>query len=390
MDFEFTEEEEKFRKEFNEFLDKEMTPEIARQNCTDLCLGPEGREFARKMGAKGYLGAGWPEEYGGTGGSPMLEVILIKELALRGAHVPNEFARLMCGHTILKYGSEEIKREFIPRIARGEIEFALGYTEPQAGSDLAALEMRAVEEGDYYIVNGQKMFNTGCHYADYHWLAVRTNPDAVKKHQGISLFVVDMDSPGVTINPIQTMSTLRTNEVFYDNVRVPKSRLVGEINRGFSYVIDALNNERLTLYPLEFLYPVISGLTRYVQETTCNGKSLAEDPIIRRKLAQLRICYEVGRVLQMRTHWMICHGAPVTYESMVSKIFSTEFQKRLSKIGVELLGLYGQLTEASKFAPLKGQIELLYRASILPTLGAGSSELSKNIIAQWGLGMPKA
>ena len=244
MDFRFSKEEEEFRKELGEFLDKELTEEIARQNWEDKGLGPEGREFARKLGAKGWLGLGWPKEYGGQGGSPMYEFILVTELARRGAHIPNDIARLMGGPTILRHGSEELKKEFLPRIARGEIEFALGYTEPQAGSDLAALEMRAVEDGDDYIMNGQKMFNTECHYADYHWLAARTDPDA-PRHRGISLFVVDMNSPGITIRPLWTMSGERTNEVFYDNVRVPKRRMVGEKNRGFFASEDSKVTERI-------------------------------------------------------------------------------------------------------------------------------------------------
>ena len=388
MDFRFSKEEEEFRKELGEFLDKELTEEIARQNWEDKGLGPEGREFARKLGAKGWLGLGWPEEYGGSGGSPMYEFILVTELARRGAHVPNDIARLMGGPTILRHGSDELKKEFLPRIARGEIEFALGYTEPQAGSDLAALEMRAVEDGDCYIMNGQKMFNTECHYADYHWLAARTDPDA-PRHRGISLFVVDMNSPGITIRPLWTMSGERTNEVFYDNVRVPKKRMVGEINKGFYYIITALNHERLTVYTIERLYPILNGLIQYAQETQYNGKPLAKDPMIRRKLAQMAIEFEVGRMIEYQAYSMICEGRELGYQSGVAKVFSSEMQQRLTNVGMQVLGQYGQLQEGSKWAPLKGKIEREYRASYLTTLGAGSSEIIRNIIAQRGLDLPR-
>jgi len=388
MDFRFSKEEEEFRKELGEFLDKELTEEISRQNWEDKGLGPEGREFARKLGAKGWLGLGWPKEYGGQGGSPMYEFILVTELARRGAHIPNDIARLMGGPTILRHGSEELKKEFLPRIARGEIEFALGYTEPQAGSDLAALEIRAVEDGDDYIMNGQKMFNTECHYADYHWLAARTDPDA-PRHRGISLFVVDMNSPGITLRPIWTMSGERTNEVFYDNVRVPKKRVVGEKNKGFYYIITALNHERLTVYTIERLYPVINSLIQYAKETQYNGKPLAEDPLIRRKLAQMAIDFEVGRMIEYRAYCMICQGLELDYQSGIAKVFSSELRQRLVNIGMQILGHYGQLQEGSKWAPLKGRIDWEYRTSFIGTLAGGSSEIIRNIIATRGLELPR-
>jgi len=318
----------------------------------------------------------------------MYEFILVTELARRGAHVPNDIARLMGGPTILRHGSEELKEEFLPRIARGEIEFALGYTEPQAGSDLASLEMRAVEDGDDYVMNGQKMFNTECHYADYHWLAARTDPDA-PKHRGISLFVVDMNSPGITIRPLWTMSGERTNEVFYDNVRVPKRRMVGEKNRGFYYIITALNHERLTVYTIERLYPILNGLIQYAKETKHNGKPLAEDPMVRRKLAQMAIDFEVGRMIEYQAYYMICEGRELDYQSGIAKVFSSELQQRLMNVGTQILGQYGQLQEDSKWAPLKGKIEREYRASYLTTLGGGSSEIIRNIIAQRGLDLPR-
>jgi len=248
--------------------------------------------------------------------------------------------------------------------------------------------MRAVEDGDDYVMNGQKMFNTECHYADYHWLAARTDPDA-PKHRGISLFVVDMNSPGITIRPLWTMSGERTNEVFYDNVRVPKRRMVGEKNRGFYYIITALNHERLTVYTIERLYPILNGLIQYAKETKHNGKPLAEDPMVRRKLAQMAIDFEVGRMIEYQAYYMICEGRELDYQSGIAKVFSSELQQRLMNVGTQILGQYGQLQEDSKWAPLKGKIEREYRASYLTTLGGGSSEIIRNIIAQRGLDLPR-
>ncbi|MCP4693905.1 MAG: acyl-CoA dehydrogenase, partial [Desulfobacterales bacterium] len=227
----------------------------------------------------------------GKGLDPTYDFILLDELGKRwGAHVPLDVGYTMVGPTILRRGSEELKKEFLPRIIEGEIEFCLGYTEPDAGSDLAALRMEAVEEGDAFIINGQKTFNTECHYSEYHWLAARTDvsPDA-SRHRSISLFIVDMDSPGVTVRPMMTMSGEQTNEVFYDNVRVPKSRLVGEKNQGFYYVMEAIGSERNQVFIPARLTPVLDEMAAYVKETFYDGKPLSEDLLIRDRLAQAAI-----------------------------------------------------------------------------------------------------
>ncbi len=379
---------ERFRKELSEFLDKELTEEICRQNWEDKGLGPEGREFARKLAARGWLAPSWLKEYGGQDAPHTYEYILVNELARCGAHVPNDVARLMCGPTILRHGSEELKREFLPRIARGEIEFCLGYTETEAGSDLAAIDMRAVEDGDDYIINGHKIFNTECHYAEYHWLAVRTDPNTVPKHRGISLIIVDLKSPGITVNPMWAMSGERTNEVVYDNVRVPKRMMVGEKNRGFYYIMESLSFERLTVYTIELLYRFLNETIQYAKETEYNGKPLAKDPVIRQKLAEMAIELEVGSVIQAQATWMVSEGLVPATESAISKIFSSELQQRLLNTAMEVLGPYGQLQEDSKWVPLSGRIERNYRAAVLATLGAGSSEILRNIIATRGLGLP--
>ncbi len=208
MDFGYTKEEEQFRSRLQTFLDKELTEEIARQNWEDKGVGPEAREFSRKLAFNEFLGMSWPREYGGKGLSPTYDFILLDELGKRwGAHVPLDVGYTMVGPTILRRGSEALKKEFLPKIIEGEIEFCLGYTEPNAGSDLASMQMRAVEQGDDYVINGQKTFNTECHYSDYHWLAARTDSDpSLPKYKGISLFIVDMDSPGITVRPLWTMS----------------------------------------------------------------------------------------------------------------------------------------------------------------------------------------
>lgn len=392
MDFGYTREEEEFRKRLNEFLDRELTEEIARQNWEDKGVGPEARAFSRKLAASGFLGMSWPKEYGGQGLAPTYDFLLLDELGKRwGAHVPLDVGYTMVGHTILRRGSEELKREFLPRIVRGEIEFCLGYTEPNAGSDLASMKMRAAEEGDFYLIDGQKTFNTEAHYSEYHWLAARTDFSAnTPKHRGISLFIVDMNTPGITVRPLWTMSGERTNEVFYENVRVPKSRLVGEKNKGFYYMMEAIDSERNHVFTPCRLIPLLEDLIRFVRENRFNGRPLAEDPKIKDQLAQMAVELEVAQLLAEHSRWMESHEIPMTYEPEITKVFISELDQRLADVGMGILGLYGQLEEGCKWAPLRGRVEWYFLHSFMTTIGAGTSEIGRNVIAQRGLGLPRA
>ena len=392
MDFRYTEGQIAFKKRLNEFLDKEMTEEIARQNWEDLGVKEQAREFSIKLAVNGFLGMSWPKTYGGRGLDPTYDFILLDELGKRwGAHVPLDVGYTMVGPTILRRGSEALKKEFIPQIITGEIEFCLGYTEPDAGSDLAALRMEAVEDENHYIVNGQKTFNTECHYAEYHWLAARTDLDpAAAKHRSISLFVVDMGSPGITVRPMMTMSGEQTNEVFYDNVRVPKNRMVGEKNKGFYYVMEAIGSERNQVFIPARLLPLLDEMVNYVKETEYRGKPLSEDPLIRAQLAQIAIELEVAKVLADHSRWLESNNLPMTYEPEVTKIFISETEQRLASTAMQVLGLYGQLMEGSRRVPIRGRIAWEYLHSFMTTLGGGTSEVGRSVIAQRGLGLPRS
>jgi alkylation response protein AidB-like acyl-CoA dehydrogenase len=391
MNFGYTEEEEKFRKRLNEFLDENLTEKIARQNWEDLGVGPEGREFSKKLYANGFLGLPWPKEYGGQGLSPVYDFILIDELGKRwGAHVPLDVGYTMTGHTILRRGSEEMKREFIPRIVRGEIEFGLGYTEPNAGSDLASMMMKAEDNGDYFLINGQKTFNTESHYADYHWLAARTDFDPSKpKYKGISLFIVDQRSPGIDIRPLITMSGERTNEVYYDDVKVPKNRLVGEKNKGFYYMMEAIDSERNHVFVPARLWPIVNDMIAYVKETVYNGKPIAENSMVQAKIAQMAIELEVAQVLADNARWLELNELSITMEPEITKVMVSELEQRMVDDAMQVLGMYGQLDENSKWAPLRGRIEWYFLHSFMPTIGAGTNEIGRNVIAQRGLGLPR-
>jgi len=390
MDFNLTStpEEERFQEEVNDFLEKELTDELRRQHAMDKGLREEARAFNLKLGAKGWLGMSWPKEYGGGGQSIMYDFILVQEFARHEAHVPNEVALFMAGPQILEHGSEQMKNEFLPRIARGEIEFGLGYSEPPAGSDLMAMQMRAVEDGDYYVINGQKTFNTESHYADYHWLAVKTDPDA-PRHQSISLFVVDQRGPGITIRPIETMGGERSNEVFYDDVRVHKSRLVGERGKGFAYMIGALNYERLMFLQAVRLAPVLNRIIQYAKETRRNGRLLADDPFVQQKLAQMAVDIEIGRCLEYHSFAMLLEGRRLDYEAGMFKVFVSESRQRFAQYAMEILGFYGRVEEGSKWALFKGEVARLSRATVVDTIGAGTSEILRDLTAMRGLGLPR-
>ncbi len=390
LDFELasTPEERAFQRRLSDFLDRELTEEVRRQHPLDLGLGPEGREFMRRLGAAGFLGIGWPEQYGGTGGSIAMEIILSQEFARREAYLPNSVARLMAGPVILRHGSERMKREFLPRIAAGEVEFGLGYTEPPAGSDLAAMQMRAVRDGEYYIINGQKVFNTQSHFADYHWLAARTDVDA-PRHRAISLFVVDQRAPGVTINPIHTLGGERTNAVFYDDVKVHESRLVGEPNRGFYYMIEAIEHERLMLSQNIRLRNFLDRLAGYMRTAMRDGAPLAKHPAARARLARMEAELEAALCFEAHALFLLREGKTIESEGTVVKLVGSELRQRFAYDALDILGAFGRLEEGSKWAPLMGEAARMSRATVIETIGGGTSEVLRNVVAYRGLRLPR-
>ncbi len=399
MNFGFSKEEERFRHEVREFCKKEVTPQLIEEDESEAGFGPYIWDFFRKLGAKGWLTPDWPKEYGGLESSYMEKFIIMDEVTrvVGGWRILLSVGASMVGPAILEYGNEEQKRRLLPPIAKGEVEYALGYTETQAGSDLAALELRAEgptdeifaeEKEDHYIMSGQKIFNTAAHYAHFHWLGARTDWENPKRHQGISLFVVDLKSPGITIRPMQTMSDLMTNEVIYEDVKVPKENLIGQNNRGFYQIMTALDYERVT--PSGGLYHLFEEILAYVKETEFNGKPLAKDPTVRHRLAQLAIDISSARLLDWRVAWMINRGTVPNYQSAMSKAYSTELIQRTYNVWVDIMGLFGQLQPGSKWAPLNGRIERQHRRSVIESIYRGTNEIMRVIIAARGLGLPRA
>ncbi len=395
MDFRFTPEEEAFRKEVRQFLEREVPKDwagfLGRPGDVERVF-PLLRQFSSSLGEKGWLTMAWPKEYGGQARSAMEQLIFAEETCYRRVPVGGSIAVTIVGPVLMLYGSEEQKREYLPPIARGEIDFCLGYSEPGAGSDLASLNTRAVEDGDDFVITGQKIFTSLAHLVEYCWLAARTDPD-VPKHKGISLFIVDMKTPGITIRPlIDMLGEHSLNEVFFDEVRIPKGSLVGEKNQGWYHLVTALDFERTPnffFFPPASLPPILEDLVQFSKEAKRNGKPLAHDPVVRQKLAQMFIEFEVVRVLSYRIAWMLGRGLIPNYEASIVKLFSTELHQRVANVGMEILGLYGPLTPDSRWAQLRGRIAYSCLSSVSATIGAGTLEIQRIIIAIRGLGLPR-
>jgi len=387
MNFRYSSEQEAFRREIREFLasEKELCEKAMREE-EKGSMGKYTEEIRLRAGAKGYLTPSWTKKWGGLEKSHFEKYIVAEEMAYAigaGAHGTGEG---MADPVIMLYGSDEQKEEFLPRIARGEIEFALGYSEPEAGSDLAALQMRAVKNGDHYIINGQKVFNTACHYAQYHWLAVRTNPN-VPKHLGISMFIVDMNSPGITIKPMYGMAGVRTNEVFYDDVKVPASRLVGQENKGWEYLTAALAFERN--WQVGYVIYQLEKFVEYCKNTRRDGKLLIDDPLVREDLAQIAIDLEVSRLFGLRNACMIEKGNIPMGEAAIAKVFGSDLWHRMFDKWMKILSLYGQLEADSECAIMESRVMQWYFLASRSTITRGTNEIMRNMIAIRGLGMPR-
>jgi alkylation response protein AidB-like acyl-CoA dehydrogenase len=387
-----TEEQKKFRKEVGEWLDKNISPELIKgtNELRVTAYIPGQHEFAIKLGTKGWLVPEWPKEYGGAGLPAGYRSIVAEEISTRVLFGPGFLGGLtggVGGPVIMEHGTPEQKKEWLPKIAAG-VQFALGYTEPNAGTDLAGLVLRATPDGDDYIVNGQKMFSTGAHFASYHWLLIRTNPER-PKHKGLSILIADLHAPGVTITQMTTIAGERTNEVFYDNVRVPKKNRIGPEGEGWTITRTALVAERGDLGTFPWPRILVNELIQYAKETKRNGKPLSEDPLVRQNLAQLATEVNILRLFNYRTSWMMEKGLDVSWAAPYSKVYESELSQRIANLGMNIMGQYGQLEPGSKYAQLKGNIELAYRAMVVRSFGGGSNAMLRSIMATRGMGLPR-
>ncbi len=391
MDFDFAPEERRFQEEVERFLEESRSPAVMDENPEQLSQTvdtPAKREFMGRLGARGWLGMSWPREYGGAEKPGLYDFLLTEALSRHGAPQPGKGVGIV-GKTIIRHGNEKLKREFLPRIIRGEIEFAIGYSEPGAGSDAAnmQLEARRDEARGGWVLNGHKIWTTSAHFADWYWVGARTDREA-RKHQGITLFLVPMDHAGLTIHPTWTIGDERTNEVFFDDVFVPDDHVVGEVNRGWTYICEALDLERFAMMPVGPLERKLEALVEWVEGAERDGRPLREDPETRRSLATLTTRLEVARMLQRRVIGEAVKGGVPTVESSMYKLFMTRLGQQVADAALDLMGPEGQLRPGVADAPVGGRFERSYRYTVVDTIGGGTSEIQRNIIARRGLGLP--
>jgi len=390
MDFEFSDEQQAFVKDVERFLDEHDDPEIfdvTRENMAQIVDTPKRRAFMAEVGEQGWLGITWPKEYGGQEGEGVYEYLLNEQLAGRGGPQIGKGVGII-GKTLIHHGSEKLKAEFLPKILRNEVEFAVGYSEPDAGSDAASMKLKATKDGDGWRLNGQKVWTTSAHFAEWYWLGARTDPD--DKHGGITLFLVPLDQPGITIKGMWTMGDERTNEVFIDDVFVHDDYVVGEVGKGFQYISQALDLERFTMFTFSPIKQRLDLLVEYVRTTVRDGQPLKDDPVIRQRIARLVADAETARVLGLRfVAESMKGGAPPTTHASEYKLFATELSKRLASEPMDIAGPGSALRVRTEEAPMAGRAESTYRYTVIDTIGGGTSEVQKNIIARRKLGLPK-
>src|SRR3990170_7442293 len=392
MEFRFTPEEERFRSEIREFLRRELPPDW--EGAGALGEASEARweflrSFQKKLAAKKWLALGWPEEHGGLAASHMTQVIYSEEMTHFRAPTQLGVGPDRVGPTIILYGTDEQKRHHLPGIVAGETVWCQGFSEPGAGSDLASLKTTAVADGDHFVVNGQKIWTSLAHRADWCILLARTDPEA-PKHKGISYFLLDMRTPGVDVRPLVDMTGRHTfNELFFDNVRVPRDCLVGELHRGWYVAAATLDFER------SGINRVVTGIRLYEELVECaaqskaDGGRLLDDTRVRHKLAELAIEFQAGRLLAYRVASMQARGEIPNAEASMSKLYGTELQHRLAQSGMGILGLSGQVEPGSPWASLQGRVAEFYLLAVALTVAAGTSEIQRNIIAGRGFGLPR-
>ena len=392
MDFEFSAEEKAFAAEVERFLDEHATPDVAdvtRENMAQIVDTPARRAFMKKLSQRGWLGMTWPKACGGQEKPGVYEYILNEALARRGCPQIGKGIGII-GKTLIRHGSEKLKREFLPQIIRAEIEFAVGYSEPQAGSDAANMQLRAERDGEGWRFNGQKVWTTSAHFADWYWVGARTDATS-KKHDGITVFLIPMNHPGLTIQPMPTIGDEITNTVFFDNVWVHDDYRVGQLGAGFGYISEALDLERFTMFTFSPTEQRFEELVEWICAAKRDGEPLRRDPHVRERVAQLATRLEVARVLGLRFVAAAGEvgGKPPTVEASEYKLFTTQLSQRVADSMMDLAGPGAQLRVHTKEAPMRGRSEMSYRYSVIDTIGGGASEIQKNIIARRKLGLTK-
>ncbi len=349
---------------------------------------PSYLRYIRRMGEDGWLGIGWPLEYGGQARGPIDQMIFVEESHWAGVPLPLLTLNSV-GPTLMALGTDEQKQRLLPGILRGEVHFSIGYTEPSAGTDLASLKTRAVRDGDEYVINGQKVFTSAIQYADYIWLAARTDPDA-PKHKGLSVFIVPVDTPGFHWTPLATMVGDITSSTFYEDVRIPAENLVGAENQGWKLITNQLNHERVAICPASGLLRSLTGVRRWAQEhRTPDGCRVIDHEWVQLLLARAHAKVEVLKLFNWKVAWAADKGLHPA-DASATKVYGTELALEVYRLLLEVVGQAGYLTEGSPAAVLRGRLEQQARSQTIFTFGGGANEVQRDIVAMIGLGMPRA
>ncbi len=386
----YTAAQEELRRELRSYFAELITPEVR----SELHQGGEygdGRTYkaiVRKMGADGWLALGWPVEHGGQGHTMLDQLIFSDEAARAGAPVP--FLTLnSVAPTIMRYGTDEQKAHFLPRIAAGELHFSIGYSEPEAGTDLAALRTTADRQGDEFVINGQKMWTSLIAYADYVWLACRTDREA-RKHKGLSVLAVPTDSPGFSWTPVHTVAGPSTSATYYQDVRVPSSALIGELNGGWPLITNQLNHERVALTSSAPLRLTLDEVRTWAGETRLSdGRRILDQEWVQAHLARVHAGVEVLKLMNWKIAWTAEHQ-PAPAAASATKIYGTELATEAYRLLMEVLGSSGTVRDGSRGAALHGRVERMHRSSLILTFGGGTNEVQRDIVASVGLGIPLA
>ena len=390
----YSPEQEELRRELRAYFAKLMTPErVAALSSSEGEVGSGNvyRDTVAQMGKDGWLTLNWPTEFGGQGRTPMDSLIFTDEAAIAGAPVP--FLTInSVAPTIMAFGTDEQKKFFLPKIAAGELHFAIGYSEPGAGTDLAALRTSAVRHGDSatgeYVINGQKMWTSLIAYADYVWLAVRTNPEA-KKHRGISMLIVPTSADGFSWTPVHTMAGVDTSATYYQDVRVPTSSLVGEENGGWKLVTNQLNHERVALVSSQPIYLALDAVRDWAQNTKdSHGRRLIDSEWVQLNLARVHAKVEVLKLI----NWELASNrdaTPSPADASAAKVYGTELATEAYRLLMEVLGTAATLRSDSAGALLRGRVERMHRSALILTFGGGTNEIQRDIIGMVALGLPR-
>jgi alkylation response protein AidB-like acyl-CoA dehydrogenase len=385
-----TPEQERLRRELRHYFDRLMTNEV-RAAIADSADGDYGngdayRAVVRQLGADGWLALGWPEEYGGRGGTMLDQLIFTDEAAI--ARVPVPFLTInTVGPTIMRFGTPDQKSFYLPRIAAGELHFAIGYSEPEAGTDLASLRTTATRDSGEYVIDGQKMWTSLIQYADYVWLACRTDPSA-HRHKGLSIIIVPTSAEGFSWTPVPTMAGVVTSASYYSSVRVPVSSLVGEENQGWPLITNQLNHERVALTSAAPVLSALASVREWAREAKlADGRRVIDAEWVRLNLARVHAKAEFLKLM----NWRIASSGVVgPAAASATKVFGTEFAVEAYRLLMEVLGANAPVSSGSPGDALAGRIERSHRAALILTFGGGTNEVQRDIIATAGLGLPAA